>query len=444
MLFSEFINHTLAGNNGINWDYYHSDIDSDSLFCANNASSFIRQYFENGEKHLPLILSPDEAADFLNNYFIAGRKERVLSFDFDRKYQLPDFRATHTVSGFFLGLLIENCINADYSLSLDIPQCFPFSYLWFLTYLYHDYGYCVTEREDSPIPVPTHAPIPYISYSNPYIKSNSVEYSTIRNVRQALGVTLSPFSPYMQRYSAIPNMTDQSISLERALLRELTQKSYTVSGNRLRFNNGAVINRHQYTSATVTRYFNYCINERKRVDHGIVGGFLFYDRIIKNYLAAYLSASSNATSFLNLGDFYFRGRHFSENQLPVFSYISDCIIAHNIWKAPVLLRGKYKEYLLDKALDEEYVPISYNSNPLLYILVVADTLEPTKIYEGIPPQIVSESINIDYSPGSRKLTFSTDDNILDIGILYEKAKDLESWTDVCCTELRDGAFSVCI
>ena len=381
MLFSEFINNTLAGDNGISWNYYHSDIDSDSLFCADNASSFIRHYFENGEKQLPLILSPDEAADFLNNYFIAGRKEIVLSFDFDQKYQLPSIRATHTVSGFFLGLLIENCINADNSLFIDIPQHFPFSYLWFLTFLYHDYGYCVTERDDSPIPVPAHAPIPHSSFSNPYIRSSTVEYSALRSVKQALGITLSPFSHYLQQYSAIPHMPNQSVSLERALLRELTQNSCTISGNSLRFNNGALINKHQYTSPTVTRYFNYCINELKHIDHGIVGGFLFYDRIIKNYLAAYLSALSNATSFLNLGDFCFRGRHFSENQLPVFSYISDCIIAHNIWKAPASMRGKYKEYLLDKALDEKYVPISFNSNPLLYILVVADTLEPTKIYK---------------------------------------------------------------
>lgn len=42
---------------------------------------------------------------------------------------------------------------------------FSFSYLWFLPFLYHDYGYCVVERDDSPIAIPTRAPIPNNNYS---------------------------------------------------------------------------------------------------------------------------------------------------------------------------------------------------------------------------------------------------------------------------------------
>lgn len=42
---------------------------------------------------------------------------------------------------------------------------FSFSYLWFLTFLYHDYGYCVVERDDAPIAIPTRASIPNNNYS---------------------------------------------------------------------------------------------------------------------------------------------------------------------------------------------------------------------------------------------------------------------------------------
>jgi len=135
MLFSDFIEDSLLGKNDIVWNYYHADINAENILQADTSSRFIQQYFENGEKELPLLLNPANATIFLENYFLAARKERVLSFEFDRQYALPAQRAIHTVSGFFLGLLIENCLNAENSLSIEHPGYFPFSYLWFLTFL---------------------------------------------------------------------------------------------------------------------------------------------------------------------------------------------------------------------------------------------------------------------------------------------------------------------
>ena len=123
-------------------------LNTDNILHADTSAEFIRKYFENGEKELPLLLNPEYAAAFLKDYFLAARKERVLFFEFDRQYALPPERAIHTVSGFFLGLLIESCLNAENSLSIEGPGYFPFSYFWFLTFLYHDYGYCVVERDD--------------------------------------------------------------------------------------------------------------------------------------------------------------------------------------------------------------------------------------------------------------------------------------------------------
>jgi len=210
----------------------------------------------------------------------------------------------------------------------------------------------------------------------------------------------------------------------------------------LQFNTGTKIYHHQYTSAVVTRYFNYCINERKHPDHGIIGGYLFYDRIIKNYLAAYLSALQESHYPVSLSDFYFHERHFSENQLPVFSYISDCILSHNIWKQSEETRELYEYYNLSAALGETYKILTIRDNPLLYILAIADTLEPIKAYEKINPQTVSESINIEYTPGSHELTFSSSNNAVDISELHRRAKGLEGWTSARCTEITGGTFAL--
>jgi len=308
-------------------------------------------------------------------------------------------------------------------------------------HLYHDYGYCVAERENSPIAIPVRAPIPNNIYPQRNSKIRFEEYRALRQVKAELGISLSPFSPYPGMFSNA--LHGHKVGFERALLRELTQRSCTIARHsKLQFNTGVKIRGHQYTSTVVTRYFNYCINERNRLDHGIIGGHLFYDRMIKNYLFAYLSALREDRYPVSLSDFYFRDRHFSENQLPVFSYIADCILVHNIWKLSENTRELYESYNLNTDLGEAYKTITITDNPLLYILAVTDTLEPMKAYATIHPEIVSESINLEYLPGARMLTFSSTNNAVDIRVLHRKAKGLEEWTSVRCTELRDGAFTL--
>lgn len=71
-----------------------------------------------------------------------------------------------------------------------------------------------------------------------------------------------------------------------------------------------------------------------------------------------------------------------------------------------------------------------------------DTLEPIKAYEKINPETVSESINIEYMPGSHKLTFSSSNNAVNISELHRRAKGLEEWTSARCTEITGGAFTL--
>ena len=441
MKYYDFICKTISNKNNIDWNYYGNHIDTDNILQGNASNTFIKLYFENGEKTFPLLLNPETADRFIENYFIAGQKESALSFRFDGLYRLPDDRAVHTISGFFLGLLIENCINNTNTFFLKSSNRFPFAYFWFLTFLYHDYGYCVTERENSPIQLPQNAYIP--NRKNAYYKYCTVsECWALKEVKKQLGIDLSPFS----QLGAFHSEHRDTPNLEHALLMELTQRNNTISGHpKLQFSNGSKIHGHQYPSNIITRYMNYCINERHRVDHGIVGGYLFYDRMIKNYMIAYITSLKKGHQKLDLSDFYYRGRHFCREQLTIFSYISDCILSHNIFKQAPNKRYLYEKYRLYDLLEENFKTVTFETNPLLYILAVSDTLEPIKAYRqnsNLSAQEIAEAIDIDYTPGARALSFSSKSNTVDINLLYQKAKDLMDWTSVQCSDLTNGSFTL--
>ena len=446
MTYRDYINNTLSHENEIDWNYYGNYIQTDNLLNGETSSDFIKQYFENGEKVLPLVLNPEIADRFITRYFTAARKEFVLAYRFDERYQLPPERAIHTVSGFFLGLLIENCINGTTPLSLQSTNYFPFSYLWFLTFLYHDYGYCVTERENCPVEYPQHAPIPRINDVR-YTQSCRGEYRALTEIKRKLGISLSPFSSSGAFQFSNHATRRVEPSMEHTLLCELTQRNNTISGYpKLHFSNGSVIRGHQYPSRIITRYMNYCINTRQRVDHGIVGGYLFYDRMIKNYMLAYLASNAETGSTQNLSDFHYRNRHFCKEQLNIFSYISDCILSHNIFKQPPDMRALYEEYQLIDLLEENFKTITFESNPLLYILAVSDTLEPIKAYQqhnaNLSAQVVADAIDIEYVPGTRKLRFSSNLEAVDIALLHHKAMGLMDWTSVKCSNLENNSFTL--
>ena len=164
MLFSDFIKDCLLERNNIAWNYYPcTGTNTDNILYADTSAEFIREYFTYGGKELPLLLNPEDVTEFIKDHLFT-RKDSVFSFGFDEQYALPPKRTVHSVSGFFLGLLIENCLNTENPLSIVQPEYFPFPYLWFLTYLYHDYGYSVVEKENSPISKITRAPIPNSNY----------------------------------------------------------------------------------------------------------------------------------------------------------------------------------------------------------------------------------------------------------------------------------------
>ena len=431
MRYSEFINQTVTNRNRIEWNYYGCGIDARGVLDVNNPNNL----FDNGTNILPIFTDPGSARSYIGSYFAAGGKKSVLSFDFDERHWLPDNRAIHTVSAFFLGLLIENCLTGEQTLSIQDSEDFPFSYLWFLTCLYHDYGYCVTERKNMPYNLPTKAPKP-CEYSRNDVRMYFSEYTALNKTKKELKINLSPFG------RGLPG--NARSTAERAVLSKLTGPGGRLSkSNRLRFNTNSVVSSTRYDALTTARYFNYSINVRKHADHGIIGGFLFYDRMIKNYMLAYFAAMQECGCTPELGGFEYRNRYFCSKQLVIFSYIADCILSHNIFRQPTDGRQVYEEYKLEALYSENFKKVSFEDNPLLYILAVTDSIEPTKIYRGYAePQSVIDAIDIEYIPGSREIKVTCASGDIDIRKLHAKAKELEDWTSADCSELHDNSFTL--
>ena len=85
-------------------------------------------------------------------------------------------------------------------------------------------------------------------------------------------------------------------------------------------------------------------------------------------------------------------------------------------------RATYVEYSLNSLLPEMFQPISYKENPLLFILCVADTIEPSKKFIEYSNKDVLKLISIEVD---EKLYAST------AGKEYVSSiKALEQWCDI--------------
>ena len=142
----DFIRNTFVKNEPV-WNYYGTNIYTDPIVAPEQSAQFIREYFIQGGKGDAYEL------DEYDNMIVHSRFRTSKNFDEfeicgDAPLHLSEYRAIHTVSAFFLGIFLEDCLTQkDHGVDIFMRETiFPFSYLWFLTCLYHDYGYIVEEN----------------------------------------------------------------------------------------------------------------------------------------------------------------------------------------------------------------------------------------------------------------------------------------------------------
>lgn len=340
---------------------------------------------------LELPKNINAAKNFIKDFFTYGGKSYLI---YDIIQECEPLRINHTLSVFFIGLLIKNSSYHELNIIDDNQnEIFEFSYLWFLVSLFHDMGY-VQEKDWT-------YKFEYRKKSKNFQNRMRINNHSINkfnkyhnyNTYYDLGI-IYPAPCYFKTNPIMP-------------YRIANSKNNPRPNNRIIFNNGTIITRSIYPKSTIFNYLEYCkMNEEiNHYDHGIVGGLWLYDSFVKNYYLSYISLNNPRIDF---NDFYIKHLHFDTNQFSIFAYLADCIISHNIWFATDNETIElYEKCGLEQLIPPHAQPIQFDNNPLLFILALADTLEPIKTCSSldIAPIDILNNIKCNFSDGCILLLF---------------------------------------
>ena len=165
-----------------------------------------------------------------------------------------------------------------------------------------------------------------------------------------------------------------------------------------------------------TDYFNFRKKEWGVVDHGILGGILLYDRLVK------IRRRKKDVNEDNL----FWGKKL-ENQ---YKLAANAISIHNMWVPSTAdARAKYEKFKLKELIT--FKKVRFRDFPLFYLLGVVDTIEPLKIYRDL-------GLSDDYILSNLKMSFGKttvsvsckEDSDLDFSKLVKKLEYFEGWLDI--------------
>ena len=276
---------------------------------------------------------------FIDDCFIQGQKHRLLDFDFKQEY-LDKGKHLHTVSLYLLGIaFIENNSLIPNSLERQLKTFLPqynkwynvkvkdndknydsenydFLYTWYLTALYHDVASCI---ENIRIP------------ENPTERQKNLEYYL-----GELDVIYSPYGEFPHRKLNIPQRFSENL---------------------------------------IKNYFYYRANHGS-CEHGILAGYLFFDRFVKNFLGYCQNIKVKKEGFIKVeGDLKWH-----IEQLSHAAYVADAIICHNIWMGGEMDTELYQAYGLSPLLYMKHSEnkLSIKKYPLQFMLCLLDTIEPVK------------------------------------------------------------------
>lgn len=337
--------------------------------------------------------------EFISKHYKLGGKDECMMFDFLSKY-LSEGKHLHTVSLYLMGmafiernLIVQRKIEQHLLCFLSQQEyddwykqdknnvSYNYLYTWYLTALYHDVASCI-ERAKIP--------------ENPTERQKNLEYYL-----GELDITYSPYGNFPYRKNNIPQRFSENL---------------------------------------IKNYFYYRANSGS-CEHGILAGYLFFDRFVKNFLKNW-NPKECCPKVSN-------GLVWHMEQISHAAYVGDAIICHNLWMSDNA--EIYRAYGLSQLLYTEHSEnkLSIKNYPLQFMLCLLDTIEPIKRfakkpYEGdMEPKDVLSNIYLEF--GNDGMIVRWDDKIK----MTEKAKEafrkwydalerLESWIDVQCKEINMG------
>lgn len=316
------------------------------------------------------------AASFIWKYLDARSKETVYNFRFSNGKALYS-KSAHTVSAFLLGMYLSELVDKQVvqlmkNNTTEIIQ--KFDYPWFLCCLFHD-AFSKYEKEHK-------------KGAEPSFELMKKRLKIIHDI-------------YTKEEDILPNW-DWPIT---------------------------------YKQETVKEYYNQRFENGLKdegigiVDHGILSGYYFFDRLVRNYLRnKKLNGNKDHFDTHNNGFTLI----WDKDQIWVFGLAADAIIAHNIWHV-----NKYSNIpQLCPGGDHER-KLSIKETPLAYFLSLIDTIEPVKYFSNkYSITKILSNISIELKD-KKEIVIKQQGKVFDFETWYYK-KDmdkLESWLEGTKAEL---------
>ena len=185
------------------------------------------------------------------------------------------------------------------------------------------------------------------------------------------------------------------------------------------------------------KYLLYRLEKFGCYDHGIIGGMLLYDRLIKIY---YRFKNGNPNN-----SFIHNGLYWSDSMFKYFQLIASVVLTHNIWFKNEMSDSiddinMYKEYKLDKLIicNNSFRKINLNRHPLLFLLSLVDTIEPTKQY-GID---FLKKINVIFIEKDNKILVQGQKNDDEVNGWLTSIVSLNNWLKIELNIVNDSDMEI--
>lgn len=330
---------------------------------------------------------------FLNEYFMKGEKKKLLDNDLIEQYKQQG-KHVHSVSLYLLGRelipLFQKYIDDELkkiipNYTLWCNNAYDFQYVWYLPSMYHDFASCIETGT---------------------IRANDSEQ------RLALKFHLGNHNIRYSPYASFPYKT---------------MFPYGISEIPFRFSPELIANYFYYRACN------------GQCEHGIIAGYMFFDRFVKNFL----KYAQNGFDYN--GNVKHSGLNWNIGHLTYAAYVADAIICHNIWLGGKTEEDTYKQYGLTPLLYTEHPEskLSIEEYPLQFMLCLLDTIEPTKRFMNpLSPHEVLESIGMEY--GDRQLSISWNDKIAHQREFSKWHNGIVNMSDWMCVEVKTRENSVTI
>lgn len=161
-----------------------------------------------------------------------------------------------------------------------------------------------------------------------------------------------------------------------------------------------------------SNYFLFRKQECDVVDHGILGGLLLFDRLVK------IRREKERENKNNL----FWGKKLEYQ----YKSAANAISIHNIWLQQDKICEEFNLHEL-----KTFKAVKFKDFPLFYILGIVDTIEPLKIYrkDKVSDLDILKSLNFEFGEKSLCISESNDSKIV-FNKLIDATDNFKGWLDI--------------